>query len=203
MSNDFYELIDDVQRPSRWFLGSPRDAQGCPLNPESFRVGRHTEVVAPLSISVRRTGEPLDFTFADFDMPVLSQRAADLFVDSPETTQLIPAVVDGYDGLFSVANFLHVRSVVDESRSEFLKWQEADSRPDKLGQYRQFTRLIVDPGRAAGARVFRIEGWRIALIVSEALKLALEDARVSGIRFGNVTRPKPTSVARGSRATDR
>ena len=85
-----------------------------------------------------------------------------------------------------MVNVLDVRACVAEGESEYLKWREEDGRPDKIGQYRQFTRLVIDPSRAVGARLFRIDGWRIALIASRELVLAFKQARVSGVAFNPV-----------------
>ncbi len=50
-----------------------------------------------------------------------------------------------------------------------------------------FTKLVVNEEEAAGAQIFRIDGWRTALIVSEGVKQTLEQGDCQGIRFESVT----------------
>ena len=58
-------------------------------------------------------------------------------------------------------------------------------RPDKVGQYRGFVRLRVDPIALQGRHVVRPWGWHVALIVSEQVKRAVEAIG----RDGTVFRP--------------
>ena len=66
-------------------------------------------------------------------------------------------------------------------------WKPEDNRPDKLGEYCAVHRMRIDPAKAGDARVFRPWGWRVALVISEELKLAIENAGLTGTRFVEVT----------------
>ncbi len=65
-------------------------------------------------------------------------------------------------------------------------WKPEDNRPDKLGQYRAVYGLRIDPTKVGDARIFRPWGWRVALIISEDLKQAMEAEGLSGTRFVEV-----------------
>jgi hypothetical protein len=72
---------------------------------------------------------------------------------------------------------------VDEKESDIMWWTEADERPDKIGQYRMITKLKIVPDLVQESQMFRVEGWEIALVISETVKVALEKRGVAGIRF--------------------
>lgn len=180
----YFQIVAEVETSNRWFLGSPKNSQGQVVNPESFRKAQKAIVNSLLMISVRRTGNPLDFTFADFDMPVVGARVVELLNKvAPGAYETFPARIDGYGGDYSVVNFLVARKCLDEKKSEFLKWSETDNRPDKIGQYRQISKLIIDPILVQGVDIFRMDGWRIALIVSDNFKRLFLEEKVTGISF--------------------
>ncbi len=101
--------------------------------------------------------------------------------------QRLPLSAGDHDG-FEVVNALRVIKCLDEGRSEFMKWTVNDHRADFAGQYRMVTNLKVKSDAIPdGAHVFRMEGWLVALIVSETVKLAMENAGCFGAKFVEVT----------------
>src|SRR5579863_243377 len=100
MKNKAYFLIeDDLDLVGRWHLNGLRDQMGrefdsrvftygnyvelsCPLMLPSYKDGENCEVAQPVCVPLRKSGYSLDFTFADFDMPVLSERAANVLVEA-------------------------------------------------------------------------------------------------------------------------
>lgn len=179
----YFLLIDDLEREHRWFLGSPSDHTGRSVEPDLFTGGRELSgVPQPLHIGLRRGGDPLDWTFADFDMPVVSATVLALLQPFSARIQAISAFVEGAPS-FYVLNVLDVRDCLDESGSEFLRWRAEDGRPDRTGQYRQVSRLRIDSARATDSQLFRLKGYEIALIVSETIKRQFEQHAVSGVQF--------------------
>lgn len=185
---NYFQIIDAPNLTKRWFLQTPTDAAGRELDPESFRLGCPVDASGPLTISVRRPGPPIDWTFADFAMPVVRKNVGDVLQRmAGSSIALFPATVIGYDGEFYVLNVLTCLKCVDDGRSEMMKWRPEDGRTDKVGQYRQITKLRIDREAVRGSDIFRIDGWRIALIVSDSVKTALEKMRVTGISYLPVT----------------
>jgi hypothetical protein len=81
-------------------------------------------------------------------------------------------------------NSLRVVRCLDEQYSEFLKWTKEDHRADLAGQYRQVTKLALRASAIpADAHFFRIEGWTVALVVSELVKTAMESVGCLGAKF--------------------
>lgn len=184
----YFRIVDEYESADRWFLGAPRDLDGKPVDPECFGRSQSVPICGGLNLAIRRDGEPLDFSFADFDMPVASLWAARILTQiASSDIELCPARVDNHSGDFAVINALTCLPCLDEERSRFIKWTEADERPDKVGQYRQVTRLVINTRSVSNSEIFRVEGWLIALIVSERIKEALEKEGVRGPVFLPVT----------------
>ena len=90
---------------------------------------------------------------------------------------------------YVVLNSTRTVPCLDEGRSQFVKWEAGSHRADLLGQYRMVTELTIDVGIVpSNAHFFRIAGWRIALIVSEIVKDAMEAQGCLGGLFLPVTR---------------
>jgi len=184
----FYSLDADPSAISRWYLRAPIDSKGNEIDPRIFTRG---ELVFTkddnLIINLRRKGVPVDFNFCDFDMIVTPANLnADLAKMIGNVVQRIPVKIESSDRDFEILNVADLVECVDESASTFTKWTHADGRPDKVGQYRMFTRLCIDGEAAAGHHLFRVREWPIALIASESVKLMFESRGVSGIRFDPV-----------------
>lgn len=181
---NYFELVDDVGSPERWWLAEPFDALGKEINADSFTMGRVVEVIDPIEISLQYEGSPLDFTFGAFEMPVVNSRTLNLLDKlSPNTFESFSARIKGHGANYVVVNFLESRKCLDESRSEFIKWKEGDHRADKAGQYRQVTKLRINPERAAACDIFRLWGWDSAIIVSERIKREFQRENITGVRF--------------------
>lgn len=110
-----------------------------------------------------------------------------VFAAAHGDVELVPLSVAGQTG-FEVLNALRIVRCVDEARSEFIKWTKDDHRADLAGQYRQITRLRLDTDAIPeDADLFLIESWRVALIVSDVVKDAMEHAGCLGAKFAAVT----------------
>lgn len=184
----YYELLDDRRARDRWHLGPPLDERGEELDPWQFKEGRALDLGCTPRFPLDVPGEPLDFFWAAFSIPVVHDRFAKLFGHSHvEGVQFIPARVDGQPEPRFILNALQIVRCIDDARSgEVQYWKPEDNRPDKLGEYRAVHRMRIDPTKVGAARVFRPWGWRVALIVSEDLKQAIEAAKFSGARFVEV-----------------
>ncbi|HEX5746110.1 MAG TPA: DUF1629 domain-containing protein [Archangium sp.] len=181
----YFDLMDDRQSLSRWHLGTPVDEQGQELDPWQFKEGRWLELgcVPRFPLDVR--GDPLDYCWAAFSIPVVHGRVVQLFEQlGVRDVQFIPAQVEGREGPYFILNALSIIRCIDDARSRRVEyWRPEDERPDKLGQYRVVSGMRIDPSKVGDARVFRPWGWRVALIVSEDLKQAMEAEGITGTRF--------------------
>jgi hypothetical protein len=181
----YYDLLDDTQLPGRWQLGAPLDAEGNEIDPWQFKKGRVLELGCVPRFTLDLPGHSLDFSLAAFSIPVVHDRlvrlSKQLHVDG---VQFLPAQVDGHPGPWYILNALRIIRCIDDARSEQVQyWKPEDNRPDKLGEYRAVHGMRIDPANVGDARIFRPWGWRVALIVAEDIKQAIEAAGLSGTRF--------------------
>ena len=174
--NRFYEIVDDMYITGRWYLDDPVTDEGC--GPHEFKAGKPAHILSTPTIEIRHPGLALDYTRTSFAVPVASQRLAEAFarVAGP-ALQCIPVRVGSREG-YQVLVATRLVRCLDESRSDFIKWTEADGRPDRMGGYRMVTKLHIDTTIVpSDTHIFRIAGWRVALIVSSEM---MEVAQVVG-----------------------
>lgn len=188
-SESYYRIIADPKATDRWYLGVPIDSSGREVDPRLFTQGVEVDRRGPFRVSMRKSGLQVDFNFADFDMPVVTRGLAlTLEKWSGSSIQIFEADVDGAsDGDYCIVNTLDLVDCINESSSQYLKWTSADGRPEKIGQYRMFTKICIDSSRAHGHHFFRVCGWPITLIVSSELRAELEALGVRGISFLKVS----------------
>jgi hypothetical protein len=149
----YFKIQDDVELSGRWWLDSAHDSHGNEVNSDIFTMARRLDLIPPLIIPLQHPGIALDFTFGSFEMPVLNYRTIKLLEEfTTGIFQCFPVSIENHAGNFFVANFLEIRKCLDETNSEFIKWKKDDHRADKAGQYRQITKLRINPMLA--------EGWK-------------------------------------------
>lgn len=184
----FFDLTDDMRIRKRWHLRAPLDERGEEVDPWRFRGEGRFEPRSAIRFPVRPEGVALEFTLASFAIPVVHERVVQLFArQGIQDVQFIPARVEGHDGPYFILNALRTVRCIDDARCrEVQYWRPEDERPELEGQYRFVSGMRIDPGKAGDARIFRPWGWSVALIVSEEVKRAMEDAAITGTRFEEV-----------------
>ena len=185
----YFRLYDDMQFPGRWVLGDPIDTHGQEVDPWQFDKGHLLELQGALRLPLARPGDALDFSFTTLTIPVIHGRVVSLFerMGLQQQVQFIPAQVDGHSEPYFLLNILRIIRCIEDARCEEVQyWKPEDGRPDKVGQYRAVSGMRIDPTQAGDAHVFRTWGWRVAVIVSERLKQAMEQEGVGGTRFVEV-----------------
>lgn len=186
MTKRYFRLTEDMQAGT-WDLGEPADAWGHEVDDLwMYTAGHPLQVERRLNIPIDTPGRQLDFcTVGVGVMPIVHVRVASLFAElATDEVQLIPVDVqeqpDQY--LILVATKL-IRCIDDEASEEVRYWKPEHGQPERVGQYRSVIGLRIDPAMVGDAKVFRTWGWKLALIVSEDIKSALERANVTGVEF--------------------
>lgn len=184
----YFELMDDRQSTSRWHLGAPVDEQGQEIDPWQFKHGRWLELGGAPRFPLDIRGDPLDYCWAAFSIPVVHERVVRLFERmGVRDVQFIPVRIEGHGEPYSILNALRIVQCIDDARCRRVEyWKPEDDRPDKLGQYRVVSGLRIDPAKVGDARIFRPWGWRVALIISEDIKQAMDAEGITGTRFVEV-----------------
>ncbi|MFP2926412.1 imm11 family protein [Pyxidicoccus sp. 3LG] len=188
MPRRYFQLTDDLYLPGRWELGTVVDQDGEEVWPHLFRQGEPIQLDGRLKVAVDTPGRPLDFSHAAFSIPILHVRVASLLAERASTdVQLLPIDVDNQPDQYLALNATHlIRCIDDERSTEVRYWKPEDGMPEKTGTYFSVAGLRITPASVGDAQVFRTWGWTGALIVSEDLKTALEQAKATGVRFTEV-----------------
>ena len=182
----YFKLMDDRRSQTRWHLGAPVDEQEEEIDPWQFDEGRVLELGCVPHLPLDIPGRPLDFCWAAFSILVVSDRFVRLFERlNVHEVQFIPTRIQGHEEEpWFILNPLRVIRCIDDARcAEVQYWKPEDGQPEKLGEYRVVAGLRIDPTKVGDTRIFRPWGWRVALVVSEDLKQALEQEGITGTKF--------------------
>lgn len=185
----FFDVVtDDTNFANRWFLDEPLSDGFVVIDTRLFGYGVPYEGIVPRRIPIRQEGVQVAFNLGAFDTPIVSQAILERFPhDCRGDYETFPVTVGNGVSGFSILNVVRRVACVDEERSICEKWVVEDERPDKIGCYRAIGDLHIIPSLARGLDIFRIEGWEVALIVSERLKESIERIQNLGIEFVPVT----------------
>ncbi|MFP2908334.1 imm11 family protein [Pyxidicoccus sp. 3LFB2] len=189
MPKRYFRLQEDMQA-GNWNLGDPLDEQGHEVSdPYLFTAGRPISVKGRLTIPVDERGRRLDFCTAGIGAaPIVHVRVATLFAElAPDDVQFIPVDIQGHpDQYLILVATKRVRCIDDTASEEVRYWKPEHGQPERIGDYKSVMGLRIDASKVGDAKVFRTEGWDIALIVSEDIKQALERVKATGVEFMRV-----------------
>lgn len=190
-----YRMADCVwNNVDRWHVSEPALPDGSTPFTWSFTRCQPFRSSPPLSCRVTDQGTQTDVTFASFDIPIISRRAADalstLLTDSVE---LIPVSIAGYGHDFFILNLLCHSAPLDERRSDILWWTEQDKRPDKLGQYRMVTKAVARP-EVALPPLSRVRRFEVMVAATEETRSAFLEEGLTGVSFEPIRELNKTSL---------
>jgi hypothetical protein len=187
MPGRFFKLYDDVYVPRRWHLDTPVDSNGCEVHDWDFKRGTRLNISGRLRIPIVTAGRPLDFSEAGVMVPVVHIKVAPLFSElAPEDVQLLSVDIEGQSDQYLILVATRLIRCIDEEASLVRFWTPEHGVPDKVGQYIAVDPLRIEKAKVGNAKVFRPEGWEVALIVSEEIKDALERMGATGTKFEEV-----------------
>ena len=140
-----------------------------------------------MRIPVEIAGQPLDYTEAGINIPVVHVRVASMFAElAPDDVQLIPVDVESQPDQYLILVATRLIDCIDERASRFDRWTPEEGVLHNIRRYSIMYELRIDKSKVGGARVFRPEGWRSSLIVSGEIQDALERMGATGPRFEEV-----------------
>lgn len=187
MPQRFFELADDVNVPRRWHLAMPCDSQGLKVDDYAFWRGSPVSLKGRLRIPIEMEGNPLDYTEAGINIPVVHVRVASLLAEmAPSDVQLVPVDVEGQPEQYLILVATRRIHCIDEKASRFVPWTPKDGELSTVRRYSIMYELRLDRAQVGSAQVFRCADWEGPLIVSEQIKAALERMGATGLRFEEV-----------------
>ena len=174
-----------------WLLDTPTRYSGEAFDePWMFVDGRTLPDPGPLKAQVAHPGTRRDFVFSSIEeTPIVSEAVASVFRTlAPGDVQLLPVSIEGESERYFVINATKVIDCIDEARCrEVQHYDEDNPSPYYPGEYRWIYGLRIDPSKTEGAHVFRLKKFKVAFIVSEDVKNALEAVGNLGVSFERVT----------------
>ena len=180
----YYRLKDDVYLRGRWFLHSPLLPSGEPLDPRVFLRAQPLDLPIPLRLPLRRRGRALDFTLADFSMPVASKALAERLDHlAPGAIQRFPVEIEGQQAQYEVLNLQRSVRCLDERASKIEWWAPEDGRPDKVGQYRMILEEVINPSLAGAAPIFRLGGWLVEIVCTDLITRGAPADEFAGLAY--------------------
>ncbi len=189
MKQNFYWVrLGDVPQ---WLVETPiRDSGESFDEPWMFADGRVLPDPGPIKAVVSHPGKKRAFVFAGVEgSPIGSEALANVFRTlAPDDVQLFPVTVEGASERYFVVNAIKVVDAIDEARCrEVRHYDEDDPVPEYEGEYNWIYGLRIDASKTEGAQVFRLKKFKIAFVVSEDIKKALEGVGNLGVSFERVT----------------
>jgi hypothetical protein len=185
----FYSVgLGDVPR---WLIETPTRESGEAFDePWMFADGRVLPDLGPLKTRIAHPGTKRAFDFSVIEeAPIVSGAVANVFKTmAPDDVQLLPVSIEGEADSYFVVNATKVVDCIDEARCREVQHYDEDApSPEYAGEYRWIYGLRIDPAKTEGAHVFRLKKFKIAFIVSEEIKAALEGVGNLGVSFERVT----------------
>jgi hypothetical protein len=163
------------------------DSQGRQVDDRQFTCGTPVHIADRLRFPVEIAGMPLDFTEAGVGLPVVHVRVASMFAElAPDDVQLIPVDVEGQLDQYLVLVATRLIGCIDEKASRFDLWTPEEGVLHTMRRYSIMYELHIDKSKVGSAKVFRPEGWSVALIVSGEIKDALDRMGATGTRFEEI-----------------
>lgn len=182
-SDAFFRIHGPPEGSEPWALGPATDSLGQDFDLQGIAYGRPVLLPTELRLRVRQWGRMLDWSWADFGIPVVRPHVRDILGSmAARDCDFCGATVEGTPDRFAVVNVTSRVSCLDESRSEIIQWRPES--PAILTRKRPFLgvgRIVLDRERIGGEQLFRLDLWTSALIVTERLRDALAD--VDGVFF--------------------
>ncbi|WP_434348600.1 imm11 family protein [Myxococcus virescens] len=189
MERNFYWVgLADVPR---WLVETPTRTTGEEFDePWMFTDGCVLTDPGSINSKISHPGTKRAFVFGGVERtPIVSEALANVFRTlAPDDVQLFPVSIEGESERYFVVNAIRVVDAIDEARCrEVHHYDEGDPAPGYEGEYNWIYGLRIDPSKTEGAHVFRLKKFKIAFIVSEDIKNALERVGNLGVSFERVT----------------
>lgn len=183
----YFEMVPIVSARGCRPLGVPRDADGKVADDSQFR-GDRPLTCAEVFIPMVGEGELADFLVAMVGFAVVSAKCRDIIREfvTEDRIAFVPArlTADGEvkipDRYFAWAKLEHVECI-DYERCK-VQWYPEDFgfRP-LAGQVEHVWGLKIRPEAVAGLHLFRVKGWPVSIIASEALLTAFHENDITGV----------------------
>ena len=179
----YFRVLSDLNVTRRWFLGCVK-SNNEDIS-DDIREGKEFPK-QNLQVDIQNEGNSLDFTFAAFDVPIISNRIVDIF--NFDDIELTPVKVQNQSNIdYFILRTKKYLDAIDKENSEYTLWDESNSfRKDLIGEFRSFSRIKISSDVSENDKIFRIKNYSVVLVVNEKIFKKCVDRKVSGIFFEEV-----------------
>ncbi|WP_368668987.1 DUF1629 domain-containing protein [Corallococcus sp. CA053C] len=117
--------------------------------------------------------------------PIIHVKLANVLMEkAADDVQLIPVDIPKHPDQYVLLVATKLIRCINEQASEEIRfWEAKHGQPERIGEYHSVYGMRIDKSKVGNAQLFRPWGWKVALIVSEDLKTALERTGPTGMRF--------------------
>lgn len=179
----YYRLYHELEIPGKWYLGDIVTPERKEILPVTFTQGLPIAPMPELVIVPNVIGKPVDFTFQTFQVPVVSVVLAQVVEDhAPSALQRIPVTIAPDQTGFEILNVIRTLDCLDYENSSIEKFDELDPL-EQQGKIKIVSDLHIVRECAEGNHLFRLGEWKQPIIISETLKLALQENHFTGMAF--------------------
>lgn len=179
---EYYWLYHDPEITERWFLGTIKNLNAEKVLPITFTQGLPIDATQKFIVDRFMPGKPLDFTFQTHQVPIVRLAVADIMEKlEHDAVQRLPVTITPDLEGFEILNIIRAIDCLDIEKSQFERF--GDLHPEKQGQISVISKLRILSELVNGHHIFRLGEWKLAIIVSETLKSALEQEGFTGMIF--------------------
>jgi hypothetical protein len=180
----FYRMAFDSRRKHQSFISPIRIGNAEVNESELIRHQGPVSIAGRVRGEIAQIGALNDINFGSHDILICSERATETLkkVDASEV-QSIPINIAGETTPFYLIHLLCIVDCIDRKASQYTLWTKSSFRPELAGEYEMMMRMVVDPTKVDGHKIFRAKGWEISIVVHETIKSAIEDAGHTGATF--------------------
>lgn len=155
-------------------------------NNDLFSVGKKIEIEKNLYTNHEHWGEKYaDFHYGVGDEYYINKNFVKCLKEVGEINyQLFPIDILPEKKSYNILNILNIIDCVDRKLSKYTLWTEEDNRPDLLGTFRSFDKMVLDRSKVPkGVHLFRVYGFDVVTAVTKELVEEFEKNKIKGFNL--------------------
>ncbi len=185
--NELYDIVWPDAKSKYYVFYNVMEKETKKIYDESlFDIGKKINIEAELMT----TNESWGKRYTDFHLGIggtyyVNEKFINCLKAVGETNyQLFPIKVLPEEKPYYILNILNIIDCVDREKSKFTVWTEEDNRPDKLGKYFGFDKMVLDHSKVPdGVHLFRVFEYKIVAVASKELVQEFEKNKIKGFNL--------------------
>lgn len=181
---NYYRLTLEVEIEDAWYLSEIANENGKKVSEAYFNQGKYFDHLTKLTVLPNVSGKPVDFRETSFGVPIVSSGLAETVEKLDlRAIQRIPVTVAPSITGYEILNILAILDCVDHEQTTIEYYTEKEAPPRLTGRVKLMQNIVLKPDKIEGHHIFRLAEKWVVIVVSEALKKALEEKKFTGMKF--------------------